>query len=66
MSYDRSRKKFQVQVRDGDKRVHLGCFDTAEEAATAYARSEYGRADAAKQLQPRAAPTATGAAAAPA
>ncbi|EOD36151.1 hypothetical protein EMIHUDRAFT_110392 [Emiliania huxleyi CCMP1516] len=63
VSYDRSRKKFQVQVRDGDKRVHLGCFDTAEEAATAYARSEYGRADAAKQLQPRAAPTAAGAAA---
>jgi len=60
VSYDRSRKKFQVQVRDGDKRVHLGCFDTAEEAATAYARSEYGRADAAKLLQPRSALTAAG------
>ena len=31
------------------------------EAATAYARSEYGRADAAKLLQPRPAPTAAGA-----
>ena len=41
--------------------VHLGSFATAEEAATAYARSEYGRADAAKLLQPRAAPTAAGA-----
>ena len=36
-------------------------FDTAEEAATAYARSEYGRADAAKLLQPRPAPTPAGA-----
>ena len=61
VSYDRSRKKFQVQVRNGDKRVHLGCFATAEEAAVAYARSEYGRADAAKLLQPRTAPTAAGA-----
>ena len=33
----------------------------AEEAATAYARSEYGRPDAAKLLQPRPAPTAAGA-----
>ena len=32
-----------------------------EEAATACARSEYGRADAAKLLQPRPAPTAAGA-----
>ena len=39
----------------------LGSFNTAEEAATAYARSEYGRADAAKLLQPRPAPTAAGA-----
>ncbi|EOD35106.1 hypothetical protein EMIHUDRAFT_110950 [Emiliania huxleyi CCMP1516] len=39
----------------------LGYFATAEEAATAYARSEYGRADAAKLLQPRPAPTAAGA-----
>ncbi|EOD05094.1 hypothetical protein EMIHUDRAFT_220168 [Emiliania huxleyi CCMP1516] len=40
--------------------VHLGYFDTAEEAATAYARSECGRADAAKLLQPHPAPTAAG------
>ena len=42
-------------------RLHLGYFNTAEEAATAYARSEYGRADAAKLLQPRPAPTPAGA-----
>ncbi|EOD09458.1 hypothetical protein EMIHUDRAFT_461747 [Emiliania huxleyi CCMP1516] len=55
--------KFQAQVQDGGKHVRLGYFDTAEEAATAYARSEYGRADAAKLLQPRATTTAAGAAA---
>ena len=47
-------------MKNGGKRVHLGYFATAEEAATAYARSEYGHADAAKLLQPRAAPTADG------
>ncbi|EOD11649.1 hypothetical protein EMIHUDRAFT_214525 [Emiliania huxleyi CCMP1516] len=63
LGYSRStsRKKFQVQVRDGDKHVRLGYFDTAEEAATAYAQSEYGRADAAKLLQPRPAPIPAGA-----
>ena len=61
VNFDRRNMKFQVHVRDGGKRVHLGYFDTAEEAATAYARSEYGRADAAKLLQPRPAPTAAGA-----
>ncbi|EOD34421.1 hypothetical protein EMIHUDRAFT_122777 [Emiliania huxleyi CCMP1516] len=61
VSFNRSREKFEVYARDGGKRVRLGYFDTAEEAATAYARSEYGRADAAKLLQPRAAPTAAGA-----
>ena len=50
-----------MEVKDGGKCVHLGLFNTAEEAAVAYARSEYGRADAAKLLQPRAAPTAAGA-----
>ena len=52
VSYDRTRKKFVVQVQDGGKRVFFGLFNTAEEAATAYARTEYGRADAAKLLQP--------------
>ena len=61
VSYSRSRQKFKAQVRDGGKRVFLGSFATAKEAATAYARSEYGRADAAKLLQPRAAPTTAGA-----
>ena len=51
VTFNRCRKKYVVQVQDDGKRVHLGCFDTAEEAATAYARSEYGRADAAKLLQ---------------
>ncbi|EOD39777.1 hypothetical protein EMIHUDRAFT_223301 [Emiliania huxleyi CCMP1516] len=61
VTYDRSRKKFVAQVWDGGKHVHLGYFATAEGAAIAYALSEYGRADAAKLLQPRAAPTAAGA-----
>jgi len=63
VTFNRRDKKFVVQVRDGGKSVFLGHFETAEEVATAYARSEYGRADAAKLLQPRAAPTAAGAAA---
>ncbi len=40
---NRSEKKFKAQV--GGKCVHLGYFDTS--LAIAYARSEYGRADAA-------------------
>jgi len=61
VNYDRGNNKFKAQVRVAGKSVSLGYFDTAEEAAIAYARSEYGRADAAKLLQPRAAPTAAGA-----
>jgi len=61
VTYNRSKKKFEAKVNAGGKRVHLGLFETAEEAAIAYARSEYGRADAAKLLQPRTAPTAAGA-----
>ncbi|EOD37019.1 hypothetical protein EMIHUDRAFT_110035 [Emiliania huxleyi CCMP1516] len=75
--FHRGSKQFEAKVRPGGKSVFLGSFDTAEEAATAYARSEYGRADAAKLLQPRAgtgtasaapagAGAATGAGAAPA
>ena len=60
VTFHRSSKQFEAKVRAGGKSVFLGSFDTAEEAATAYARSEYGRADAAKLLQPRAAPTADG------
>ena len=61
VTYNRVSKKFEARARDGGKRIFLGLFNTAEEAATAYARSEYGRADAAKLLQPRPAPTAAGA-----
>ena len=61
VTYNRSKKKFEAKVHAGGKRVHLGYFDTAEEAAIAYARSEYGRADAAKLLQPRPAPSTAGA-----
>ena len=60
-THNRKLKRFEAKVRDGGKRVFLGSFETAEEAATACARSEYGRADAAKLLQPRPAPTAAGA-----
>ena len=56
MTYVRGKAEAQA----GGKRDFLGYFNTAEEAATAYARSEYGRADAAKLLQPRPAPTAAG------
>ena len=61
VSYNRREKKFKAEVNAGGKCVHLGYFNTAEEAAVAYARSEYGRADAAKLLQPRPAPTPAGA-----
>ena len=61
VSYIRGNKKFQAKVKAGGQHVFLGSFDTAEEAATAYAQSEYGRADAAKLLQPRPAPTPAGA-----
>ncbi|EOD38136.1 hypothetical protein EMIHUDRAFT_98020 [Emiliania huxleyi CCMP1516] len=40
VTYSRSKKKFEAKVHADGKRVHLGRFDTAEEAATAYARSE--------------------------
>ena len=45
VNYDRGNNKFKAQVRVAGKSVSLG-YDTAEEAAIAYARSEYGRADA--------------------
>ena len=61
VTFNRSKKKFEAQAQDCGKRVFLGSFETAEEAATAYARSESGRADAAKLLQPRPALTAAGA-----
>ncbi|EOD10577.1 hypothetical protein EMIHUDRAFT_248298 [Emiliania huxleyi CCMP1516] len=61
VTFSRSSKKFKAEANAGGKGVHLGYFDTVEEAATAYARSEYGRADAAKLLQPRPAPTPAGA-----
>ncbi|EOD10808.1 hypothetical protein EMIHUDRAFT_120477 [Emiliania huxleyi CCMP1516] len=61
VSFSHQYKKFKAHARVGGKQVHLGYFDTAEEAASAYARSAYGRADAAKLLQPRSAPTAAGA-----
>ncbi|EOD39251.1 hypothetical protein EMIHUDRAFT_223768 [Emiliania huxleyi CCMP1516] len=61
VTFSRSSKKFKAEANAGGKGVHLGYFDTVEEAATAYARSEYGRADAATLLQPRPAPTPAGA-----
>ena len=36
-------KKYQLQVQVGGKKVFLGCFATAEEAALFYARREAGR-----------------------
>ncbi|EOD36322.1 hypothetical protein EMIHUDRAFT_110360 [Emiliania huxleyi CCMP1516] len=63
VNYNRGAKKFEAKVMDGGKRIFIGQFDTAEEAAIAYARSEYGRADAAKMKQTRPAPSAVGAAA---
>jgi hypothetical protein len=39
-------KPYQAQVRRGDKKVYLGYFATAEEAALCVARSPEGRAAA--------------------
>ena len=43
VSYIRSKKKFEAKVRDGGKRVFLGYFASAEQAALFYARREAGR-----------------------
>ena len=45
-------KPYAVQVKRGGKKVHLGCFATAEEAALCVARSPEGRAAAARQAAP--------------
>ena len=37
-------KPYQAQVMRGGKKVHLGCFATAEEAALCIARSPEGQA----------------------
>ena len=39
-------KPYSAQVRCGGKKLHLGCFATAEEAALCVARSPEGRAAA--------------------
>ena len=36
VTFDRSRGKFVAQMSDGNKRVFLGRFSTAEEASDAY------------------------------
>ena len=36
-------KPYQARVKNGDKKVHLGCFATAEEAALCVARSPEGQ-----------------------
>ena len=46
-------KPYQAQVKRGGKKVHLGCFATAEEAALCIARSPEGRAAAAKRVAPQ-------------
>jgi len=40
-------KPYQAEVRRGGKKVYLGCYATAEEAALCYARTPEGRAAAA-------------------
>ena len=45
-------KPYQAQVKRGGKKVHLGCFATAEEAALCVARSPEGRAAAQKAAAP--------------
>ena len=42
------KKTYDVKFVNAGKQVCLGSFETAEEAALAYARSEYGRVDAAR------------------
>jgi len=46
-------KPYQAQVTRGGRRVSLGCFVTAEEAALCIARSPEGRAAAAKRVAPQ-------------
>ena len=46
-------KPYQAQVKRGGKKVHLGCFATAAEAALCFARSPEGRAAAAKRAAPQ-------------
>ena len=46
LSYIGTPKPYQAQVRRGDKKVSLGSFATAEEAALCIARSPEGRAAA--------------------
>ena len=48
-----AKRSSRPRVQAVGKHVFLGSFDTAKEGAVAYARTEYGRADAAKLLQPR-------------
>ena len=43
------RQLYSAQLRRGDKIVHLGCFDTAEEAALCVARCEFEAANEAKR-----------------
>jgi len=34
--YDKKLKRFRAQIKAGDKRIHIGLYDTAVEAAKAY------------------------------
>ena len=53
LSYIGTPKPYQAQVRRGDKKVSLGSFATAEEAALCIARSPEGRAAAAERAAPQ-------------
>ena len=45
---DSASKQYEARVYRGGKQIHLGSFDTAEEAALAYARTAEAQAEVAK------------------
>ena len=48
----RAAKKYQTGIFQGGKKVHLGTYPTAEEAALVYARTPKAQAQAAKPAKP--------------
>ena len=54
---DSASKQYEARVYRGGKQIHLGSFDTAEEAALAYARTAEAQAEVAKAKIISGAPT---------
>jgi hypothetical protein len=39
-TFDKSRNKYLAQIKVGEKRIYLGCFNTPEEASQAYQQAK--------------------------